>query len=176
MSRLATERCVSDDLESLFWVLLYLVLRYFPTAGLSAAEVQRALAHMFDYSVVMGGIRKGADGKRLFLHTGYGGSIQALDPLVHSLPSPVTSTILELAPLFHSSYAPGLIFASEEGRQKILAERDKAKARLQTHRHVMSPVLAGANHIQWAELPDVGAEDQITQPSKPVCTSRNHRE
>lgn len=171
---------VSDDLESLFWVMLYLVLRYRPIASLAPVDVQTILKTLFDDHVHTAGRWTGGDRKFSFLSHGLVNMHDILDLLEASLPTPTFSTLAELYGLFRSYYAPGLKRGSKSTQQNMATDQDTARVQLTTHELVMSLILAGAEHAEWAQVLEDGAKDQIAQLVKqmdtPLTASRMERE
>lgn len=162
------ERGVSDDLESLFWILLYLILRYRPIATLTAVDVRTILKKLFDDMYTAGSgqdrlVIRGGVNKYHFLADGHVGFTDIFATLAPSVPVPILATFTELFRLFRSSYAPGLTLESERTQQSMIVARDTAQARLTTHQSVMSLVLAGVEHAGWAQVSDGGGEDQIAR-------------
>lgn len=164
---------VSDDLESFFWVLLYVVLRYRPIANLASLDVQTILKTLFDDHMHTAGRWAGGDRKFSFLSHGLVNIHDILDLLEASLPTPTFSTLAELFGLFRSYYAPGLTLASESTQRTMIAERDTAQAQLTTHEFVTSLILAGVKHTKWANAPQDGAKDQIAHSVKLIDTPPN---
>lgn len=162
---------VSDDLESVYWVLLYLVLRYRPIANLPAPEAHRTLKTLFDYHLQMGGQDRGGVNKEHFLADGRVNFVNILTTLAPSIPVPVLTILTELTRLFRFYYAPGLELAEGSAHRDMIAARDAARARLATHKYVMTLILASAQHPEWATAPQQdGAKDQIAHLVKLMDT------
>lgn len=175
------EHPLSDDLESLFWVLTYVVLRYRSIAPLTAHDVQKALVALFDAHSDMDDIHKGGTGKRMFLLGGIVAGDTRIRPLLESsFPVPFWSAFMELYMCFCTFHVDIMeAYSDKESarQQSEIDARKVARVQLKTHHFFESLVREAAEvREEWAQVADGGTEDQIVRLVKLADRAASHIE
>lgn len=169
---------VPHDLESLLWLLLYLMLRYHPHPPWLPTDIQAMLCGLFDQSRYDAAttLHIGGDNKGLFL-TGAGfAGFQILAGL--KCPIAILATLKSLRALFHDFH---IIIDNDLLSDRECAERrekqERANAALSTHDRVIAIISEGIEHPGWSnpdsDHPDSAADDQIADLVKIIATEHN---
>lgn len=170
---------VPHDLESLLWLLLYLVLRYHPHPPWLPTDIQIILCALFDESRydTATTLHIGGDNKKAFLA---GASITKYQISAGLMcPIPILDTLEKLCELFGNFYLKVNECGASELECTLRRERKRrASAQLLNHDRVIAIISEGIKHPGWnnpdSDYPDSAADDQIADLVKLLATNRNN--